>query len=59
MNIRKKESGQTVVEYILLMALMTLIALAITDQLKGKFQDLAKGLASRVAQPCADCREIK
>ena len=57
MNKNKHESGQSVVEYILLMALMLVIAVAIMNGIRGKLGYFARGLAYRVAQPCADCQE--
>lgn len=57
MNIRKQETGQSVVEYLLLMALMAVVAITIMTGVRGKFQKFARGLAYRVAQPCAECKE--
>ncbi|OGQ33989.1 MAG: hypothetical protein A3F16_07130 [Deltaproteobacteria bacterium RIFCSPHIGHO2_12_FULL_43_9] len=59
MNMRKQEAGQSVVEYLLLMALMLVIAVTIMQGIRGKFQSFARGLAYRVAQPCAHCEEIE
>lgn len=57
MNMRKQEAGQSAVEYLLLMALMFVIAVTIMGEIRGKFQKFARGLAYRVAQPCAACEE--
>lgn len=57
MNMRKQESGQSAVEYVLLMAVMLAMLLVIMAGIRGKFQKFARRIAYRVALPCADCKE--
>ncbi|HLB59221.1 MAG TPA: hypothetical protein VJL87_03960 [Bdellovibrionota bacterium] len=53
----KQDAGQTTVEYILLMAVMLSIAVAVMAFVKGGFQKFSQALVSRIAQPCAECQE--
>jgi len=57
MKERNPEAGQTITEYALLLAVVAVLALAIAGGLQGKFKDFAQALVSRVAQPCANCKE--